>query len=324
MSKGCGKFQTRRSFMQAGLAALSSTAVLGGQKASGESGGARMFKNLGPGHIGVKVGQLQALDYAVRFGFGGVNVHADDLEKMTTDERKHFAARMKENRVQWGVSGLSVQFRTTDEEFRRTIGPLPSRAKVLDEVGAVRVCTWILPGHETLTYRKNFEQHRSRLAEVAAILGDHGLSLGLEFVGPKPSRDRNRFPFIHTIEEQLELNEAIGRPNVGILLDSYHWYTSGGSVSEIKKLTGKQIIEVHVNDAQPGIPVDQLQDGKRALPCSTGVIDLKGFMTALAKVGYDGPVTCEPFDRQLNDLDDEEAIKRTSEALGRVFDLLPK
>jgi len=173
-----------------------------------------------------------------------------------------------------------------------------------------------------LTYRKNFEQHRTRLGEVAGILGEQGLSLGLEFVGPKPSRDRNRFPFIHTIEEQLELNAAIGRNNVGILLDSYHWFTSGGSVSDIERLTGKQIIEVHVNDAQPGIPVDQLQDGKRALPCSTGVIALKGFVAALAKIGYDGPVTCEPFDRQLNDLDDESAVKQTAEALDRVFALL--
>ena len=230
---------------------------------------------------------------------------------------------MKEHRLRWGVSGLPVQFRTTDEEFRKTVAALPARAKLLAELGAFRVCTWILPGHNELTYRRNFELHRKRLAEVAAILKDHGLSLGLEFVGPKTSRDRSRFPFIHTVEEQLELNEAIGSDNVGILLDSYHWFTSGGSLSEIEKLTGKQIVEVHVNDARPGIPVDQLPDGKRALPCSTGVIDLKGFMAALGKIGYDGPVTCEPFDQQLNDLDDEQAVKQTSEALDRVFALLP-
>jgi len=251
-----------------------------------------------------------------------VNVHADDLEKMTAEERKDLLERMKDHGVKWGVSGLPVQFRTTEEEFRRTIESLPARAKTLAEFGAVRVCTWILPGHDTLTYRKNFEQHRRRLGEVAGILGDHGLVLGLEFVGPKPSRDRSRFSFVHTLEEQLELNEAIERDNVGILLDSYHWFTSGGSVSEIERLDGKQIIEVHVNDAQPGIPVEQLQDGKRALPCSTGVIDLRGFMAALAKIGYEGPVTCEPFDRQLNDMEDELAVKQTSEALGRAFALL--
>jgi len=322
MGEGYCELQTRRSFFRAGVTALGAAAVASTHATSAIAGSPGMFKNLGVGHIGVKANQLQAAEYASRFGFGGVNVHPDDLEKMTAEQRKEVLARMKEHGLQWGVSGLSVQFRTTDEEFRRTIAPLSGRAKVLAEVGARRVCTWILPGHDTLTYRKNFEQHRTRLGEVAGILGEQGLSLGLEFVGPKPSRDRNRFPFIHTIEEQLELNAAIGRNNVGILLDSYHWFTSGGSVSDIERLTGKQIIEVHVNDAQPGIPVDQLQDGKRALPCSTGVIALKGFVAALAKIGYDGPVTCEPFDRQLNDLDDESAVKQTAEALDRVFALL--
>ncbi len=322
MSQGYRSFQTRRSFLQTGLVALAAASIPGSRAAGGKAGGAPMYKTLGVGHIGVKATQLQALDYATRYGFGGVNVHADELEKMTAEERQEVLARMKAHNLRWGVSGLPVQFRTTDEEFKRTIAALPGRAKVLAELGAVRVCTWIMPGHDTLTYLRNFEQHRIRLAEVARLLKDQGISLGLEFVGPKPSRDRSRFPFIHTVEEQLELNDAIGSDNVGILIDSYHWFTSGGSVSDIEKLAGKQVIEVHVNDALPGLPVDQLQDGKRALPCSTGVIDLRGFMTALAKIDYDGPVTCEPFDRQLNDLDDELAVKQTAEALDRVFALL--
>ncbi len=324
MGEGYRELQTRRNFLRTGVTSLGAAALLKTEAAADKEGNLRMFKNLGTGHIGVKASQLQALEYAIRFDFGGVNVHAEELEKMSAEQRQEVLARMKAHGVQWGVSGLPVQFRTTDEEFKRTVGSLPARATALAELGAVRVCTWILPGHDTLTYRQNFEQHRRRLAEVAGILKDHGLLLGLEFVGPKPSRDRSRFPFVHTIEEQLELNEAIGNDNVGILLDSYHWFTSGGSVSDIEKLTGRQVIEVHVNDAQPGIPVDQLQDGKRALPCSTGVIELKGFMAALAKIDYDGPVTCEPFDRQLNDLDDESAVKQTSEALGRVFALIPQ
>ncbi|RPI29353.1 MAG: sugar phosphate isomerase/epimerase [Acidobacteria bacterium] len=317
------QLRSRRNFLQTGLATLCVAGLSATRSQATATAEAKMFKTLGTGHIGVKAGQVQALESAIRFGFGGVNVHADDLEKMTGDQRKELIARMKEHRVQWGVSGLPVQFRTTDEDFKRTIAALPSRAKVLAEVGAIRICTWILPGHDSLTYRQNFERHRSRLAEVAAILKNEGLVLGLEFVGPKSSRDRSRFHFVHTLEEQLELNQAIGSDNVGVLLDSYHWFTSGGSVADIEKLTGRQVIEVHVNDARVGIPVDQLPDGKRALPCSTGVIDLKGFMTALAKIGYEGPVTCEPFDQELNELDDETAIKKTAEALDRVFALLP-
>lgn len=317
--------ESRRNFLQTALGAFCALRLntQGSPVAPTTKSDLKMFKNLGTGHIGVKANQLQALDYAIQFGFGGVNVHADDIEKMPVDQRQNLLARMREHNIRWGVSGLSVQFRTTEEEFKKTIIALPARTKVLTEVGARRVCTWIVPGDNQLTYRQNFEQHRRRLTEVANILNNEGISLGLEFVGPKPSRDASRFHFIHTLEELLELNEAIGLDNVGILLDSYHWFTSGGSVADIQRLEGKRIVEVHVNDALPGIPVEQLPDTRRALPCSTGVIDLKGFMTALASIGYNGPVTCEPFDRELNQMEDEAAVKKTAEAMDRVFALLP-
>jgi len=44
------------------------------------------------------------------------------------------------------------------------------------------------------------------------------------------------------------------------------------------------------------------------------VIDLDGFMQALADAGYDGPVTAEPFDAELNALPAEEAAARTARA----------
>ena len=88
------------------------------------------------------------------------------------------------------------------------------------------------------------------------------------------------------------------------------------------RLTNDQIVNVHVNDAPKGIPLDQLIDNKRALPTATGVIDLKGFINALVHIGYDGPVTCEPFDDALRKMDNEPALKKTAAALNTLFDLI--
>ena len=74
---------------------------------------------------------------------------------------------------------------------------------------------------------QNFAFHRDRLRPAAQILADKGISLGLEFLGPKTLRDGKPFEFIHTIEGMLELCDAIGTGNVGLLLDAWHWYTSG-------------------------------------------------------------------------------------------------
>jgi sugar phosphate isomerase/epimerase len=120
----------------------------------------------------------------------------------------------------------------------------------------------------------------------------------------------------------MELAGAIGTPNVGLLLDSWHWYTSHGTVQELLRLSSKDVVHVHVNDAPSGVPVDEQLDNRRRLPATTGVIDLKGFINALVKIGYDGPVECEPFDQELRQMEDEAALQKTIESLNRVWDLI--
>ena len=180
----------------------------------------------------------------------------------------------------------------------------------------------ILPGHQELTYLQNFSQHKTRLREVAKVLKDHEIRIGLEFVGPRTSRARFRFPFICTQQGMMELAQAIGTGNVGLLMDSWHWYTSHGTVEELLQLSGKDIIHVHVNDAPSGIDVDQQVDNRRQLPVTSNVIDLKAFINTLVKIGYDGPVECEPFDQGLRQMEDSAAVQKTSAALKRLWDLI--
>ena len=40
------------------------------------------------------------------------------------------------------------------------------------------------------------------------------------------------------------------------------------------------------------------------------------------KIGYDGPVECEPFDRELREMDDGPAMRKTKDALDRVWALI--
>src|SRR4030042_2956629 len=94
---------------------------------------------------------------------------------------------------------------------------------------------------------------------------------------------RSRFAFISTHIEMMELVEAIGTCNVGLLLDSWHWYTSHGTVDELLKLSNNDIVHVHVNDAPASIDIDKQVDNRRALPATTGVIDLKGFINEIGR-----------------------------------------
>ena len=60
-------------------------------------------------------------------------------------------------------------------------------------------------------------------------------------------------------------------------------------------MTASNVIDVHINDAPAGLSIDEQVDNVRTLPGETGVIPMTLFLQALVKMGYEGPVTPEPF-----------------------------
>lgn len=314
---------SRRTFCRSAIAAAAAMHFAGPfAQASQAKGKVKFYKNLAPGHIGVRANQRQALEYAVKYGFDSISPNPGEFQNKSASEIREWIRLMKEKGVRYGAGGLPVEFRRDQERFKNDLAQLPKRARVLKQLGVTRVATWITPGHRQLTYRQNFDMLTKRFREVAKVLKDSDIRLGLEFVGPRTSRSRSRFAFICTHIEMMELVEAIGTGNVGLLLDSWHWYTAHGTVDELLELSNNDIVHVHVNDAPAGIDVDKQVDNRRALPATTGVIDLKGFINAMVKIGYDGPVECEPFDQKLRDMDNDAALQKTIESLNRLWDLI--
>jgi len=274
------------------------------------------------GAIGVKASLSQALDYAAQYGFEAIEADAGWLTAASASDVAQFLDRMKAKQIVWAQAGLPVEFRKSEAEFQAGIKALPATAQALRRAGVERVGTWIMPVHAELTYRENFKQHARRLREVAGILGDRGCRLGMEYVGPKTLWASARYPFIHTLREMKELIAEMGRPNAGVVLDSWHWYTAGETVADLKTLTNHDIVSVDTNDAPRGIPVDQQQDGKRELTCATGVIDIAGFLNALNSIGCDAPVRCEPFNAALRAMPPDQALAATSAAMKKAFALI--
>ena len=312
---------TRRAFCGSAMAAA--VGATGSSARAAESkAGVKFFKNLAPGHLGVRANQQQALDYAVKYGFGGIAPSEGEFANKSAAEIGAWLATMKDKGIRYGAAGLSVDFRGDEDKFRNGLAQYPKQAALLQQLGVTRVATWIMPGSNDLTYLENFKLHETRLREAAKVLNDHGIRLGLEFVGPRTTRRRYRYPFACAQRDMMELAHAIGTGNVGLLLDGWHWYTSHGTVDELMQLSNQDIVHVHVNDAPAGVAVDEQVDNRRGLPATTGVIDMKGFINALVKIGYDGPVEVEPFDQELRKLEPEVAVQKTAESLKRVWDLI--
>ncbi|MEZ4699167.1 MAG: sugar phosphate isomerase/epimerase family protein [Rhodothermales bacterium] len=277
---------------------------------------------LNPGNIGVAANQQTLLDMAIAHGYEAIISMPDQLAAFSKGEMDALVGKMKDHAITWGSGNLPVDFRTTDAAQQEGLKALPAMAKALQSAGATRMNTWIMPFHNELTYTQNWKQHVARLRACAEVLEDHGIRLGLEYVGPKTLLVRGRYPFMRTMAEGLELCDAIGTPNMGLVLDSFHWYTAGDSADDLRALTPAQVVTVDLNDARVDLSRDEQLDGTRELPGATGKINLKAFLTALVDIGYAGPVRAEPFNQPLRDMDDEDALRATHEAMTRAFKLI--
>jgi sugar phosphate isomerase/epimerase len=277
---------------------------------------------LTPGSIGVRANQKETIQFAHHYGYEAVQPFGEELAAMSAAEREEWNGRRQEYKLLWGQSGLAVDFRKDDATFREGLKALPAAAAALKSVGAARMGTWISPHHDSLPYLANLRQHAARLREVATILGDHGQRLGLEYVGPKTLWSAKRFPFVHSMAEMRELLAEIARPNVGFVLDSWHWYTAGETPADLATLKNNEIVCIDLNDAPAGIPIDQQIDSKREIPMATGVINVGAFLNTLNTLGCDAPVRCEPFNAALRARPAEEILATVAASMRRAFALI--
>ncbi len=276
-----------------------------------------MYTSFGPGDLGIDLPFPEAAALAAETGFEGIQVDVDYLREHGPDD---YLAVLSEHDLRPGSFALPVAFAGEDDEYERDVEALAETAELAEAVGCTRCSTYVLSFSDERAFEDNFEFHRRRLERPARILADHGIDLGLEYLGHRTLRDGHEYEFVHTAEGMLELCAAIDAKSVGLLLDSWHWYTAGESVADLRALTGDDVVDVHVNDAPDGVPVDEQEDTVRRLPGETGVVDVESFLGHLADVGYDGPVTAEPFSARVEALPADEAAAETMRAMETVWE----
>ena len=272
--------------------------------------------------IGVRADQTEAIRLAHAHGFQSVTPNPGFLSTLSDDQTAKLLADMDDKKLVWGAAGLPVEFRRDEKTLADGIQRLPELARGLQRAGVTRVGTWLSPSHSELTYMANFRQHAKRLRACGQILSDHGIRFGLEYVGPKTLWASKRHSFVHSMAETKELIAEINLDNVGFVLDSWHWYTAHENTDDLRTLRNQDVVACDLNDAPAGIPIDEQIDNQRELPVATGVIDLRAFLTVLAEMGYDGPIRAEPFNQDLNRMDDESATAATAAAMRRALALV--
>jgi len=317
---------TRRQFLSAGaaagVAALPGSDMLAGVAAPAEVSQRRFYAILSLGRLGLHASFPESLRLTVKHGFEGLDPDPDYFASLGDDGLKRLLDDLQAKNLKFGAAGLPVEFRQDEATFNDGLRKLPATADLLQRAGVWRVSTWVLPCSNDLTYLQNFRQHAYRLRQCAQILGDRGQKLGLEYVSPRTLWRSQRHPFVHTMSETKELMVAIGTNNLGIQLDSWHWFNAEETEKDLLTLCGSDVVTVDLNDAPTGLSLDRYQDDHRELPAATGVIPAKEFLGSLVRIGYDGPIQAEPFNAALRAMPLDEACAAASAAVKKALSLV--
>ncbi len=249
-------------------------------------------------------------------GFGGFDAGLHMFQEYAGDRDLSVAKELLDSHnVALACSDPDVEFRKDEETFREGMERLPAYAGKLRALGCSRVMTWLYPGIEG-DPAQEMRRTAARLKLIAGGLAAQDIRFALEWVGPATSR-KGKNPFVHTLDRALELVAMVDEPNVGLLVDSFHWYTANHSYEDLKALDPRLFVHVHVNDA-PRRPARDQIDMERLLP-GQGIIDLVGFLRILKDKGYDGYLSIETFNDQLKQLGWQKAARRAKRALDSVL-----
>lgn len=102
----------------------------------------------------------------------------------------------------------------------------------------------------------------------------HGIRLVIEPI------NRYETNFLYNVDETLEFLEEVGRPNVGILADTFHMNIEDASISGSLRRGGRKIFHVHVADSNRWAP-------------GCGHLDFGEVLATLRAMRYSGYVSVE-------------------------------
>ena len=295
---------------------------------------AGMFVSLPPWAVARNVGWPEQARLAARVGYKGIDWAFGPAKNAGVDATK---ALLTELGIVASITNLPMQnpLGGEDAAFQAQLGKLDEDAAFCQAIGCRRFML-VLPA-VTVNGQSKEERWKvvqTRLSAVSAVIEKHEMRLGIEFLGPLMFR-RNRprpgssppdpnappppppVPFVWTLPEALRLAEASG-PNIGVILDAWHWYHSGGTVADIRAAKAERIVHIHVSDAKP-MPPEDVQDNMRHL-AGEGVIDLLGFFQALKAIGYQGGVAPETIGPRIPEgMPPEESARLALEATTAIL-----
>ena len=131
----------------------------------------------------------------------------------------------------------------------------------------------------------------AQLRRLAALAGDHGVTLGVEPL--------NRFEtsFINLATHAVEVVDRVDHDACGIMLDTFHMNIEERSLGDAIRLAGRRLCHLHVCENDRGTP-------------GSGHVPWDEVAQACRDIGFEGPFVIESFTNQVKTIARAAAIWR--------------
>lgn len=122
------------------------------------------------------------------------------------------------------------------------------------------------------------EESVSVLEALADIAAADGVKLGFEFQS-YPSCS------VRTLEHAWDIIAELDRPEVGLVLDTFHFHAGGSSLASVRRVKGEKVFIFQVSDSE-NLPPAKLQNQHRLLP-GAGSVPIRKIWQELNGIGFD-------------------------------------
>ena len=195
--------------------------------------------------------------------------------------------------------------------------PGPERAQALEnlkhnaEVAAeMRIDRMVAPCTATGKFGPDdYARAVANIREAGDVARQFRVTLMMEFTRSST--------FIATLPTALRLVREAGHPNVGPMLDFYHFWSGLSKFEDLEQIRAGEIHHVHFQDV-PDMPRELLDSSTREIP-GTGVTPIPKILRALSQKGYAGPLSVELFAPKYQNGDPYEVARAIREKAERFL-----
>jgi 2-keto-myo-inositol isomerase len=156
------------------------------------------------------------------------------------------------------------------------------------------------------TQREVFDDSTEVLDKLADIARPYGVKLAFEPIG-------DRRWCVRSLDQALEIVQAVNRPDVGLALDSINLflYNRLENINTIDAVPLEKLFVYHIDDCED-LPLGVLDHCHRLFP-GDGVIPLVEISKKLHQKGYGEICSVELFRPEYWDMDPEDVIRAAAE-----------